>query len=352
MPEEISLTIDDIAFGGKGVGRLGGKAVFIPFTIPGEEVTAHLVKQKKNFAEAQLVAIGKPAPGRVEPPCPYFGRCGGCSYQHIDYAWQLGIKSRQVEQTLRRVGRLAQVPMRPIVASPEAYGYRNRIRVHVEDGVVGFFKFDRHELIDVERCPIASDEVNSHLAQLRGSAVRDGDYTLSQHRREFFAQTNDAVAAELARVVGELVTRGQATLIDAYCGAGFFAKKLLALFQEVIGIDENESAIVHARMGAAPHEHYVAGDVATHLGEVLSGKNPAATTLLLDPPAPGLEPRVLDFILAAPPREIIYVSCHPATLARDLAALCRDYTLQSVTPLDMFPQTAEIEAVAHLTRPA
>ncbi|MEA3188898.1 MAG: rRNA (uracil1939-C5)-methyltransferase [Chthoniobacter sp.] len=351
VPDLITLHIDDVAFGGKGVGRTEGKVVFVPFTVPGETVTAQIVKQKKNFAEAALLSVQDESGDRVPPPCPYFGRCGGCSYQHMSYERQLGIKARQVEQTLRRVGRLAEVPMRAIIPSPSEYGYRNRIRVHVSDGVVGFYAFDRHELIDIEQCPIAMPEVNAELRKLRGQQVQDGDYTLSARERErFFSQTNDAVAAELLAVVRDIVKDGQASLVDAYCGSGFFAKQLAHLFKSVCGIEENEFAVARARRNAAPHEQYIAGDVATHLGEVLREQSLDETTLLLDPPALGLEPRVLDFVLGSPPREIIYVSCNPATLARDLAGLSRDYALQSVTPLDMFPQTAEIEVVAHLLR--
>lgn len=351
MAETVSLTIADVAFGGQGVGRMNGKAVFVPFTIPGEKVTVQIVKQKKNFAAARLLSVEQPAPGRVTPPCPYFMRCGGCSYQHIDYAQQLEIKAQQVAQTLRRVGRLENVPLRPIVASPQPYEYRNRLRVHVTGEAIGFYAAARHEVIDIETCAIAAPAVNVKLRELRRSAVPPGDYTLAiQGRGEFFGQTNDAVAQALAELVAQLVLRDQQTLIDAYCGAGFFAQQLRPLFKKVIGIEENEFAVSQARQHQQPHETYFHGDVASHLSEVLAEQDRSQTTLVLDPPALGVEPRVLDFILAAPPREIVYVSCHPATLARDLAILGRSYTLLSVTPLDMFPQTAEIEVVAHLRR--
>src|SRR5687768_15113335 len=135
----LELDIQDVAFGGKGVARHEGKVYFVPFTIPGEKVSARVLRQKKNFAEAELVAVLSPSPDRVEPPCPYYGRCGGCSYQHIAYPRQLALKAAQVEQTLRRVGRLAHVPMRPAIGAAQPYGYRNRIRVHSAGGITGFF---------------------------------------------------------------------------------------------------------------------------------------------------------------------------------------------------------------------
>jgi 23S rRNA (uracil1939-C5)-methyltransferase len=163
-------------------------------------------------------------------------------------------------------------------------------------------------------------------------------------------QTNDEVARELLALVRSLVRRDHEFLVDAYCGAGFFAKGLAEFFPRVIGIEANEFAVEHARRTARPNESYLVGDVAERLGPILAEHAGMKTALILDPPATGAEARVLDFILASKPNEIIYVSCNPATLARDLAVLHSAYRLESVTPLDMFPQTAEIEAVAHLQR--
>lgn len=346
------VKIDDVAFGGNGVGRSDGKALFVPFTIAGEEVSVRVIKQKKNFAIAELISVDVPSPHRVQPHCPYFGECGGCAYQHIDYAKQLAIKSRQVEQTLRRVGKFAELPMEPIVASLKPYGYRNRICVHAADGVIGYYAREGHRVIDVEKCPIASAAVNEGLTDLRRHRLHDGDYTVNEpNRPRFFEQVNDDVAREMLEVVRGLVRRGQAVLIDAYAGAGFFAKGLADLFESTFGIESNPFAVEEARRSAGEQEKYVIGDVANYLPDALSSRDSTGITLVLDPPAIGIPARVSDAILASTPIEIVYVSCDPATLARDLAILCRTYRLESVTPLDMFPQTAEIEVVAHLTLP-
>src|SRR5213594_242225 len=213
----VELEIKDIAFGGKGVGRESGKAVFVPYTIEGETVSAEIVREKKQFAEAELVEVKQSSPDRVEPLCPYFGRCGGCAYQHISYEHQLAIKWRQVRDALQRIGKLKDVPMRPIIASPKQYGYRNRITVHAHDGVIGFFRRDSHRLIDIERCPISRDEVNHALGELRAQKyVRDGHYTLrASSRPRVFSQTNDAVASALRDLVDNLVALDQQLLIDA-----------------------------------------------------------------------------------------------------------------------------------------
>ena len=351
MREPLQLEIHDIAFGGAGVARHEGKVYFIPFTAPGDVVKARIHREKKNFAEGRFTEVLTPSPDRAEPLCTYFGRCGGCAYQHLRYDKQLELKHRQVEQTLRRVGRIAEVPMQPIIPSPEPYAFRNRIRVHVQDGEAGFFAHGSHELVPITRCEIAQPGVNDALQDLRSRSARDGDYTLvARDRKDFFEQTNDAVAAELLALVERTVRREQTLLLDAYCGAGFFAHRLAPLFKNVIGIEENEHAVAHANRNAGENERYLVGEVSMLLSELLSPQTAATTTVLLDPPATGLGGRVTDLLLAGAPAEILYISCNPATLARDLAALCTAYRLESVTPLDMFPQTAEIEVLAVLRR--
>ena len=347
----IELEIQDVAFGGNGVGRSDGKAVFVPFTIDGELISARVIREKKKFAEAELADILEPASHRVAPECPYFGRCGGCSYQHITYGHQLTLKHRQVEQSLRRIGRFTDPPMRPIIPSPEHYGYRNRITVHAEEGVIGYYRRDEHRLIDVKQCPIAAPEVNNALAELRTRRPRDGHYTLRAHAGpRVFAQTNDAVAEALAQLVDGMLPAGQSLLIDAFCGAGFFAKRLLSKFDRVVGIEWDRYAIAAAQENATPSETYIAGDVDQELRRVLAIAALDHTCVLLDPPATGLSPETRRTLLANPPATVVYVSCNPATMARDLAELGPRFAIISVTPLDMFPQTAEIECVTHLQR--
>src|SRR5207253_6017211 len=351
----VDLKIEDIAFGGKGVAREQGKAVFVPYTIESELVSAEIVREKKQFAEAEFVEVKQASPDRVEPQCPYFGRCGGCAYQHIDYEHQLAIKWRQVRDALQRIGKLKDVPMRPIIPSPKHYAYRNRITVHAHDGIIGFFRRDSHRLIDIERCPISRDQVNHALAELRAQPnVRDGHYTLrALPGARVFSQTNDAVANALRDLVVDLVPPNQELLIDAYCGAGFFAKALLDKFERVIGIDWDRFAIAAAKENASPKETYIAGDVedveaAVSAANVEVAGDTAATTMIVDPPATGLSANVRKAIVDLAPDALIYVSCNPPTLARDLKELCEKFTIDSVTPLDMFPQTAEIEVAVHL----
>ncbi len=350
MDREIELLIDDIAFGGKGVGRAEGKAVFVPFTIEGERVTARVVREKKSFAEAELVRVTEPSPHRAPPLCPYFGRCGGCSYQHMSYEHELHWKSHQVAQALKRIGKFSAPPLRPIVPSPRDYEYRNRITVHVENGVVGFFRHDAHRLIDIERCPIAMPQVNEELTTLRARRPRDGHYTLrAQRGPRVFSQTNDAVAIHLADSIAGLIPPERTLLIDAYCGAGFFAKRLREKFTRIVGLDWDIHAIAAAQAGSTAAETYLAGEIATHLADQLVQADPKTTTVIVDPPATGLGADVREILRRHPAATLLYVSCNPPTLARDLAELVPAFKLESVTPFDMFPQTAEIEVLAHLT---
>jgi 23S rRNA (uracil1939-C5)-methyltransferase len=356
----VDLKIEDVAFGGKGVAREHGKAVFVPYTIEGEMVSAEIVREKKQFAEAELIEVKESSPNRVAPECPYFGRCGGCAYQHIDYQHQLAIKWRQLRDALKRIGKLKDVPMRPIVPSPRQYAYRNRITVHAQDGVIGFFRRDSHRLIDIERCPISREEVNSGLAELREQRhVRDGHYTLrSASEPRVFSQVNDEVAQTLRDLIVDLVPSNQELLIDAYCGAGFFAKALLDKFERVIGIDWDRFAIGAAKQNAGEKETYIASDVEAELtrnegflgveGKTRRLGSRRSMTLIIDPPATGLTEGVRKAVTDLAPGTLIYVSCNPPTLARDLKALQDKFTINSVTPLDMFPQTAEIEVIAHL----
>jgi tRNA/tmRNA/rRNA uracil-C5-methylase (TrmA/RlmC/RlmD family) len=367
----VDLNIEDIAFGGKGIARENGRVVFIPFTIEGEKISAEIVREKKQFAEAELVDLRESSPHRVQPECPYFGRCGGCSYQHIDYEHQLAIKWRQVRDVLRRIGKLKNPPMRPIVPSPTPYGYRNRITVHAQDGVIGFFGRESNRLIDIEHCRIAMDEVNRALAELRAQHVRNGHYTLRAERGpRVFSQANDVVANALRESIVKMIPTDQGLLIDAYCGAGFFAKVLLGKFQRVIGIDWDRFAIEIATKNASTKETYIAGDIevelqkvgAIHLNRPSRANNiqderlgsiaptfaPEKTTVIVDPPASGLTANVRQALVDLAPATLIYISCNPPTLARDLADLQQTFAISSVTPFDMFPQTAEIEVAVHL----
>ena len=345
---DATITIERIAFGGAGIGRLeDGRVCFVHGTLPGERVLVRVMKSKKNLVEADLVKLLEASPRRVVPKCLVFGECGGCAYHHADYELQLEIKTSQVIELLRRVGGISDVEVRPMLPSPEQWAYRNRLSVHTDGGDVGFYHRKSHQLVDVATCPIASEEVNQLLAELRKKPPRhSGRLTLREAGAERgFTQVNSSAANLLTDAVSELAGCAD-FLIDAYCGSGFFSKRLLPHFKRIHGIEWSEGAVRTANETATEKETYVAGSVEAHLSQALLSGAAAETTLLLDPPAEGLSPDAMRAILENPPAKVVYVSCDPATFARDAKKLSVLYGIGRVQPVDMFPQTAEIELAA------
>lgn len=350
---EIVIEINDIGFGGRGVGRIGGIACFVPGVIEGEKVRVKIAKVKSRMMEAWLLEVLEPSEHRIAAPCPVFLKCGGCAYQHIDYSHQLRIKENQLREALRRLGGLVDPPVSSMLPSPEPYGYRNRITVHIREGQAGFFAQGSNRVVPVSKCLIASGEVDLGFQDLLKSRPHDGDYLIGEKKRYGgFRQVNNAVAEILKKTVREAVRpAGEANpirelLVDAYCGAGFFAHELQGLFTKVIGIERSIASVAMASRQAADNEEYLAGDVEQMLGRALAAAPSEGTILLLDPPSEGLADLATETILQTPPARIVYVSCNPATLARDAKRLSERYRLVQVTPLDMFPQTAEIESVS------
>ena len=343
---DVELQIKDVAFGGAGVARSGGKIVFVPLTIDDEEVEAQIVEQKRSFDRAELRKVLRASPRRVEPLCRYFGRCGGCDYQHIAYDYQLELKRRQVSELLRRVGQIANPSVSAVIPCRKPYAFRNRITVHSGNGRIGFFAKNSRTLVDIERCEIAVPEVNKKLSELRTEGLPDGFHrTLREDGVPLsFTQTNSFVAAELRQYVSEQLT-GK-VLLDTYCGSGFFGHAFAGRFEKVIGLDWSEHAIARARSAAADNEHYICANVAEALPMTLVQDYPQI--VIMDPPAEGIEKEVAEALATAQLERLIYVSCNPATLARDLARLRGRFEVKSIQPFDMFPQTAEIETVAVL----
>ncbi|KAB2643208.1 MAG: class I SAM-dependent RNA methyltransferase [Verrucomicrobia bacterium] len=350
LGDEVALRVVDVAFGGSGIGRINEMACFTKGVIDGEEVRARITRKKSRFLEATVVTIEQQSPHRRQPPCPYFLKCGGCAYQHIDYSHQLKIKEKQLHDAFERLGGIENPPVKAMIPSPEPFYYRNRITVHVRNGVLGFFKEKGNEVIEIQSCCIASKEVNQSLHKLRSQHPIDGDYLLGEKERYGgFRQVNNEVAKILLQEMKRYAGSGE-VLIDAYCGSGFFSHALAPLFSKVIGIERSQGSIILARQEAASHEIFEEGSVEEMLPKKLQEASLLDTTLILDPPSEGLSELVIQSILNFPPAKIVYVSCNPGTLARDSKRLSLHYQLQESTPLDMFPQTAEIESINLLTR--
>jgi len=448
--QRLSVTIDDLAFGGEGVGRADGYVVFVRGGVPGDRVSVRLDQARSRFGRGTIEAIEIPSPHRVEAPCPYFGRCGGCRLQHVDYQAQLSFKSKQVADALERLGGLGPVNVRPILAAGDTYGYRNKMEFTIARAAggagltVGLHEAERYDsVLDVERCLLQSDRMNALLDEarrffaasglsaweqdsgeglLRFLMLREGHRTgenmvniitsspavselapLAErlaareprttsvvmnvnpkkasvavgveehllggrdHIRELvgglefqvsansFFQTNPAQAERLfALVLDSAGLQGGETVLDLYSGTGAISLQLAKRCRWVYGVEVTQAAVDDAARNAAANGiancTFLAGEVRFVLPELVS-RGVAAQVVVADPPRAGFHPKGVRALLQMGPERIVYVSCNPATLARDLGEIVRGgYRLEWVQPVDMFPHTPHIEAVARLGR--
>lgn len=367
--QRLVATVSDVAFGGDGVARVNGFVIFVPFVVAGEEVELELTEVKQQFARARLVRVLRPSPLRVGPRCRYFGQCGGCQYQHLAYEEQLRVKQRQVSDLLQRLGGVSPEVVAPVVPCPEPYGYRNRIMLRSQWNkpeqrlVIGFIRHDSRLVVDLEECAIAEPVLSARIREVRAHPPPKGGLKVVlrlppegwELPPDSFFQNNFHL---LPGLVGTVRTRLQAAgtrqLVDVFCGVGFFAIELADLVDSFAAVELDRQAIKAARRNAATrgvaNGEFVAGRAEELLPELLDRFTPERTTVVLDPPRVGCAAPVLAALRATRPAQILYVSCHPATLARDLQALCAGGTfrVERVVPLDMFPQTQHIECVADL----
>lgn len=367
--DKISLTIDDIAFGGEGVGRAEGLVVFVPFVITGETVEAEITEVKKNFARAKLLSVTTASPLRVTAPCVHFGRCGGCQYQHIAYEEQLRIKQKQIADLFERVGKISRDVVAPVIGCPSPYGYRNRIMVRSQWNKpeqrlnIGFVRSDCGLVEDVKECLIAEPAINEQLKEVwahpppKGGIkavlrVQPEDWELPP---DSFFQNNFFELPALVETVRSFLQAGQAKhLVDLYCGVGFFGIELADSVETFIGVEYDRRAIQAAEKNAQSRKitngRFVAAKVEEVLPELVGKISAGETVVIIDPPRKGCGGEILKLLRETRPRQVIYVSCHPATMARDLNILCAEnvFKLLRVQPLDMFPQTQHVECVADL----
>ncbi len=375
--QRLELDITDIAFGGDGIGRVEGFVVFVPFVLGGERVEVEIVDVKKRYATADLIRVITLSPHRVEPRCQYYRQCAGCQYQHVDYRHQLELKRKQVIDIFQRIGGIEEPPIEPVVTSPREYAYRNKLVVH-GPGAPGFWTMRGRSVIPITRCEIARDEINrrlteplsvdKHLTIRSNSAGQTWLFTESDEIIEeivlgktlrvplgsFFQVNREVIELALQHTRAAFVASGCKILVDAYCGIGLFALLLGDLAQHIYGIEEDTRAIKvanenAAHLGLSRYDFYP-GKTERLLHYTLRMCKLDETCLILDPPRSGCGKPVLKTLREQKPRKLIYVSCAPPMLARDIKELLKaGYRLERVRPFDMFPQTAHCEAVAELS---
>jgi tRNA/tmRNA/rRNA uracil-C5-methylase (TrmA/RlmC/RlmD family) len=365
----VDLRINDIAFGGEGVGRVGEVVVFVPFVAQGELVQARITEVKSSFARASLVKVLEISPDRVTAPCQYFGICGGCQYQHIEYSAQLRLKKKQVSDLFQRIGGLDPSLVSDVAPCPATYGYRNRIMIRSQwdkfkKGLnIGYVRADCGLVVDIEECLIAEPALNERIKEVRAHPPPKGGLKVVLRippegwhvPPDSFFQNNFFLLPKMVEVVREsLAMAGTQHLADIYCGVGFFSIELSGAVHSFAGVELDQMAIKAARLNAArrgvTNGEFISGSAEEKLPDILARFDAGKTTVLLDPPRKGCYPAMLESLRNHVPAQIIYVSCHPATMARDLNVLCADnvFKVERVRPLDMFPQTAHIECVADL----
>jgi 23S rRNA (uracil1939-C5)-methyltransferase len=369
LADKISLTIHDLAFGGEGVGRIDDFVVFVPFVIVGETVEVEITEVKKNFARAKLLRVVTPSQERVTPECRYFTQCGGCQYQHIDYAAQLRFKHKQIADLFERFGKISRAVVAPVIPCPAPYGYRNRIMIRSQwNGPakkleIGFIRADNNFVVDIEECKIAEPALNDQIKHVRANPPPKGGIKVVLRVQpenwdvpeSSFFQNNFFLLPKLVETVRDFLKAGGARhLIDLYCGVGFFGIETADAVESFVGVEYDQLAIKAARKNAEVRKiqngEFISAKVEEALPELLKKFSPEKTSVILDPPRKGCWPETLRLLRETKPAQIIYVSCHPATMARDLNILCADgvFELARVQPLDMFPQTQHVECVADL----
>ncbi|MFN0124451.1 MAG: class I SAM-dependent RNA methyltransferase [Blastocatellia bacterium] len=389
-------TIEKIVFGGDGLARIGAHAVFIPQAAPGDFARIRITALERNFARGVIEEILVPSPWRREPLCRHFGDCGGCQLQHLDYRAQLDIKVEFVRESLRRLGQIEWNDTIPVRAAGEI-AYRSRAEIKVARDAagrtqLGYYRAGTHDICEVAHCPILSpgpdrvlqqlaaepqlipanatrvfltagdDEViftpgtgeNGRAAELDalGTArqrIRDISYEFGV--RSFF-QANRLLVDDL---VGAAVDGHSGALaVDLYAGVGLFSLQLARTFDQVIAVEGNRPAAAHAqnntRLNGVANVTHETMSVEAWLKYKTAGLA-RPDLVLLDPPRTGAGPQVISRIAALAPARIAYVSCDPSTLARDLKSLLpHGWRIESITALDMFPQTFHVETVVHLKK--
>lgn len=398
--DEMGVTVESVAFGGDGVARHEDYVVFVPDVIPGEKIIARITQVKRSYGRGIPVRILEPSPDRINPRCDVYGLCGGCQYQHVTYEKSLEFKEQQVKEVMLRIGRLSVGDLcDPIRPAPAPYGYRNAVSLHMralEKGwQAGYFARDNKTFVPISCCPIASEAINDSLTDItpairgfdhpdriksitiKNAGARTLMYPVYRKPLRFrlddrlcyrykqlgfyygsrsFFQVNHAMIPGLIELACEgLAPEPGEMLLDLYAGVGLFSLALADKYRRVVGIEADEEAVAcfEANIGENRLQNVmvVRGTVEAELpaaGREIEG---TAASILVDPPREGLNEKVVRFLKAFPIRKLVYVSCDPGTLARDLRLLKGIYSLQKITPLDIFPQTKHIETVAVLEKP-
>jgi 23S rRNA (uracil1939-C5)-methyltransferase len=386
--DELTVKVERIVPRGLGIAFVDGLTIFVSLAATGDTVKARLAEVRGATGFAEIVEITEPSPDRIDPPCEYFGVCGGCDFQQMDYSAQLAAKSAMIRDCIYRIGKIDWPEEIKVIPSPGEFGYRLRAQWHARPGTgeIGYYKRNSRELVDIKKCLVITDELQREMDRLRGEletmpageglvqidaacgdagacSVYSADlveptnkisFTAAGERLRFSARSFFQGNRFLVDRLVEAAVGGYAggTALDLYCGVGLFTLPLAREFESVIGVEENEQAVEHAQAnaeqaGLANIDFYVAS-----VGDYLaSGEAPKPGLVVLDPPRAGTEKETMRNLIALGPEHVSYVACEPSILARDLKRFVEaGYRIESITALDLFPQTHHVETVARLRK--
>ena len=386
--DKLELKLSEWGRLGEALAYWNDREVFVSGGIPGEEVVAEIVAIRRKYIAAKVVQVTKASPARIDAPCQYYGACSGCQWQHVSYEAQLSAKQDRVIDSLFRVGGFINPNVLPVLPSPDQLGYRNHARFTIkEHGSLGFVNRETHRFVKIDTCMLMHPGINKLLGDLQGHCSETtqlsiragedtGDYlvqptlkstdipivTGQKHYRdsiqgvEFrvaspsFFQVNNKQASNMALVVKDALNlKGTEVLLDAYAGVGTFAILLAPYASKVIAIEESSAAVADAKVNAenTHNVEFILGKTEEVLGDLDS----VPDAVVLDPPRAGCQSAAIDSLLRLYPENVVYVSCDPDTLARDLKMLCSGaYSIDSIQPLDMFPQTHHVENIVILKK--
>lgn len=382
---EKEVKIEKIIPNGYGLAFADGLTIFVSLAAQGDKLRIRIREKKGKLAFAEIVEVIEPSVNRITPPCQYFGKCGGCDFQQMSYSAQLEAKVGIIQDCLKRIGKIDFQGTINVIGSPKEFGYRTRAQWHANTRrkQIGYFKRFSNQIIDVEDCPVLDEKLQETLTNLRenlnweefwaetieietatnGEKVSVYSNEIIEptekisfevlgnryfYNAEGFFQGNQSLIESLIKISID-GAKGKNAL-DLYCGVGLFSLPLAKQFENVFAVESNEKAIELARENAQLSRSGNIDFYAENVGDWLTENSTQYVDfILLDPPRSGTEKETIEKILQIKPAEISYVSCDPATLARDLRILTETYLVESITAIDLFPQTHHIETVVRLS---
>lgn len=350
----LTIKIEKLVYEGKGMGLLDSKPVFVPYVAAGETVEVEMNRHHRQYLEAKLIKILEPSLQRVEPPCPYYGECGGCQWQHLSYEAQLEWKQKILEETLRRVGKIENPKVLPTIPSPKEFSWRSRVTLHGDEkGRLGFYKPNTYSVVDIEKCLIVDDGVNEQLTQLRKEKITKRDYEINVSGKKGFTQVNPEQNENLKNLLKTWAEKiPHETVVELFCGSGNLTEVLIPIAKKIIAVDSDRTAIDLATQLLHSYTSTLLHLKCTDSVKFFAQYKPEEPLdlLVLDPPRDGAAGAV-EGVLKTKPKNIFYISCNPETLARDLKFLkdFAQYKLVQTQPIDMFPQSYHIESLSWIT---